>query len=65
MCCVPTAAEAPSIPLIWCRIMDTIDKVSIAILVVYLFGVSIAGVFGIFRTLSQSRKTGKDVSLRS
>jgi hypothetical protein len=42
--------------------MDNIDKVSIAVLVIYLFGISIAGFWGVFRTLRQSSKTGKSVS---
>lgn len=36
--------------------MDTIDKTSIAILVVYIFGVCLAGFWGVFQTLRNSRR---------
>jgi len=42
--------------------MDTIDAVSIAVLVVYIFLQILAGFFGVYKTLRHSNRTGKQAS---
>jgi hypothetical protein len=45
--------------------MDPIDKTSIAVLAIYIFGVCLVGFYGVFKTLRNSRLGGGKAQARS
>jgi hypothetical protein len=44
--------------------MDSIDKTSIAVLAIYIFGVCLVGFYGVFKTLRNSRLGGGKAQAR-